>query len=246
MIRESSEWYEQAFGELYPVLYPHRDENTADMEIAALADALEFTGAERVLDCCCGSGRHLKALLTRGFDAWGMDLSLPLLLKARDSRDIAGRIVRADVRSLPFRETFDLVLSLFTSFGYFTTDEENRAVLQEMFAMLTPDSTLVVDHMNRHRILTTLVPESRETCGEFEVTQRRRIQGNRVIKDIVVTSHGSRKAQFTEDVRMFNPEELTVWFEAAGFEHMRLMGSFAGEDFADDSERMIVVGHKAR
>jgi len=59
------------------------------------------SGARRVLDAGCGSGRDLRWFLERDLQAVGGDLSAALLDVARQNAP-AGRLVRLDLRRLPF------------------------------------------------------------------------------------------------------------------------------------------------
>jgi len=244
MAESDSGWYLKAFSNLYPILYPHRNDEQAEREIAGLEEMLRLAGNERILDCCCGTGRHLKALLARGYDAWGVDLSEALLKRAAAVPALTGRVVRADVVNLPFKSEFDLELCLFTSFGYFTQDEDNLAALEEMVSVLRTGGTLVIDHINRGLLEQRLVPESRERRRGKDIIQSRRIRGNRVLKNITVKSNGKTEVRLTEDVRLFSPEELMGWLDRAGLAQTRFVGSFAGEEFSSKSERMIAIAVK--
>lgn len=244
MSEAMSRWYTRAFGEFYPIVYPHHNDAHADLEIHQLIKALHLTGDERVLDVCCGAGRHLSALLTRGFNAWGADLSRLLLKEAANRPETASRIINADIRRLPFKNYFHVVLNLFTSFGYFLDDNQNKAALKEMVSMLQPGGLLVLDHINRSNLQRNLVKKSSEQRGEWEVTQERRIEDNRVIKEITITSKDGSTTCLTENVKLFYPHEIRELFETAGLKDIRLFGSFEGEPFNENSERIIVIGQK--
>jgi len=235
-------WFERAFGDLYPVLYPHRDDGAAAAEVERLIDALAFTPPARILDACCGAGRHLRALRARGFDAWGADLSPHLLARARPAGE--GRAVRADVRALPFRSVFDGVLNLFTSFGYFADPSQDRRALEAMVSVLAPGGVLVLDHIHRPHLAAHLVPESVDRRRDATVTQRRRIENGRVIKDVHVSfAHGGETA-YTESVRLFDPDEFRALLAGAGLHRIELWGDFGGTALTPAADRMIGVGRR--
>ena len=247
--RRHDRWYERSFGELYPLLYGHRDSAAADAETDGLLTLLDLpadrTGRAslKVLDICCGAGRHLAAFRQRGFDAWGLDLSATLLARAARRPGLAGRLVRANVLAVPFERCFDLAVNLFSSFGYFRADPDNRLALQEMAEALRPRGRLVMDHINRSRLTRELVPESRRRVRGLQVVQRRRIDGDRVVKHITVCGEGSPR-EFVEDVRIYHPEEITALFGACGFTEVQVYGDFDGAPFGEDAPRMIVVGRR--
>ena len=198
----------------------------------------------RVLDLCCGAGRHAEALAAMGFDVVGIDLSSELLELAACRDGVAGRVVRADVRALPFGPEFGLVLNLFTSFGYFADDAENEGSLREMARVLTPGGTLVIDHMNRERVERTLTPEDTRTVGDFEVHSRRRIRGDRIVKDMRIVGQDGQERRLTEDVRLYRPTEMASLLRRAGLVEVELYGSFDGDVLTADSDRMIAVAAK--
>ena len=133
-----TEWFEQWFGEEYLRLYPHRDDADA-AEAVALIHGLRPLAGCQVLDLACGPGRHAAYLQGHGARTVGLDLSLPLLTRARGRTAGTVALVRGDMRYLPFRGgTFDVVVNLFTSFGYFADDAQHQAVLTSAAALLRP------------------------------------------------------------------------------------------------------------
>lgn len=245
LVREDgvAEWYETSFGRLYRHIYAHRDDKSAAEESAGIVTLLEPAGRRtEILDVCCGNGRHAAALTGMGLDVWGVDLSSTLLAEARAREELAGRVIRADIRELPFGTRFDAVLNLFTSFGYFN-EEENEDALAEMARVLVPGGQMLLDHMNRPAV-ERRVGSDEKKHAEAVIRQNRRIEGNRVLKDIIVIEKGREPVHLTEDVRLYGPDEMTAMLEEAGFEDVRLYGSFAGEPLSEESERMIAVARK--
>ena len=110
-----------------------------------------------VLDLGCGTGRHTRVLRERWWTV-GLDLSMALLRIARvESPDAP--YIRADMRELSFAdESFDLVVNLFTSFGYFEDDREHERVLSCVCASMKRGGTLVIDFLNASQVRRDLVP----------------------------------------------------------------------------------------
>jgi len=231
---DSRPWYDTAFEGGYLDLYPHRDHAAARAEIAALL-ARGVRG--RVLDLGCGFGRHLVALRERGLEAFGLDRSLALLSRARE---LSGRIVRGDFRALPFHgASFDAVLMLFSSFGYFD-DPTNALVAREVARVLAPGSLAVFDLMNPARVRATLVPESRARRGALEIRERRRLEPTRVVKEVWVRESGAPERRWREDVRLYEPAEFAALLAGAGLRIERVEGDFGGRPLTADSPSQIV------
>jgi SAM-dependent methyltransferase len=239
-------WYDAAFGDLYPVLYSHRDDDSAAREAAHLVRLLGLRreDAPGILDVCCGTARHVAPLRRLGFRVRGIDRSPALLGYALMRRGIRSGLLRADMRALPFGPAFDLVLNLFTSFGYFGAEAENEQALREMARVLRPGGRLVLDHLNRRVVEQTLVPRDRRLVGGLDVRQRRWIDGDRVCKAIEVRRPDGRRHELLESVRLYAPDELHGLLAASGLDPLRCYGALDGRRYAPDSARMIIVAQK--
>ncbi|MHC4944296.1 MAG: class I SAM-dependent methyltransferase [Planctomycetota bacterium] len=239
------EWFKTAFGRLYPILYAHRDDGTAAQEAESLARVLDLNGGKaRILDVCCGSGRHAEALAGMGFEVVGSDLSPFLLDRALVRQPLSGRLARADIRNLPFHASFDVVVNLFTSFGYFLDDAENDRSFAEMVRVLAPGGRLVLDHINRSFLEKGLIKKDSSFVNGYKIRQRRRIEGNRIVKDIEVDLDDGEHVHLRESVRLYDPEEMEALFDKHGLLDVRFHGSFEGGAFTPESLRMIIVGTK--
>src|SRR5262249_28118334 len=129
-------WYAERFDATYLDAYAHRDEEEARRAVAGLFAPLGLAG-RRVLDLACGAGRYSRALAAGGATVVGLDLSAPLLAAASRTVTADVAFVRGDMRCLPFRDaTFEVVASMFTSFGYFEKAGEDRQVLAEVARVL--------------------------------------------------------------------------------------------------------------
>ncbi len=236
-----SDWYRTAFGELYPLLYPHRDDPSAAREVGRLIEVLGMTrSGARALDLGCGNGRHAEALSELGLAVSGLDLSPELLGAARQRPPLTGNLIRGDMRRLPFCPVFDLVLSLFTSFGYFA-DDENLRTLGEMSRVLKPGGRLVIDHINRPAVERNLVPSDTREAPGCRIHQKREIVGERVRKEIVIAWHDGRSTELSEDVRLYSPDQMRDLLSSTGLREVTLFGSFGGAELTVASDRMIAV-----
>lgn len=239
-----SEWYAEAFGPLYPAVYAHRTVEAAGPEAAFAAKCLGLHSGDRVLDLACGKGRHMVHLLAHTPNVVGLDYSADLLKIARGRVVPGARLVRADMRAIPFSCCFDAVTSFFTSFGYFDSDAENEAVLHALGGLLRSGGRVYIDHANKAHLEMTLVAESTRTAGPYTITERRQILGNRVNKATVVTEHGEPAVEWWESVRLYEPEEFKVLLDAADIVVDAFYGDFTGAPLEPESPRMILVGHK--
>ena len=237
-----TEWFERWFGKEYIALYPHRNVAEAEHIVALIEGLLGGKKVERVLDLACGAGRH-SGILANHWWTVGLDLSEVLLeLAHRDA--IPAEFVRGDMRVLPFADSaFDLVVNLFTSFGYFADDESHHRVVREVARVMRGGGTFVLDFLNTTQLRRTLVPyDEREIAGSI-VEQRREISGDGryVIKHICIRGSGQ---EFTERVRLFDKDDLSAMMVDAGFHIEAVYGNYDASPVTGDSPRVILFGRR--
>ena len=200
-----------------------------------------------VLDLACGTGRHLRELVSAGVDSVGLDLSDVLLAEARAASPRV-RLVQADMRGLPFADgVFAGLTSFFTSFGYFRTRAEDRRVAREARRALRSRGTFMLDFFNAERVRDELVPRDERRIGDRVVVQTRRILEDTVVKRILIRhpDTGAPDREFEERVRLYTPEELETLLRAEGLATRARFGDYGGGEFDRDAERLILVGAAA-
>lgn len=236
-------WYREWFGEEYLQLYPHRDEAEARDAVALFLRERRPPAGARVLDLGCGAGRHLEALGEAGLRPVGLDLSMPLLRRARESVGDHTPLVRGDMRRLPLADgSVDAATSFFTSFGYFAEPEDDRLVAREVRRVLGESGGFLLDFLNAARVRRELVPEDERTIGGRQVRQLRRIQGDMVVKRIEIRQDEGPPEVFHERVRLYGPGELTRLLAEAGLEVERRFGDYGGAEHDAGSPRLILTG----
>ena len=240
-------WYDVAFQGDYLSVYPQRDLASARREVAFL---LEHGARGRVLDLCCGFGRHSLLLREAGLEVFGLDRSAELLAAASAlpgaDRLLRGRLVRADMRTPPFAgASFDSVVNLFSSFGYLG-EEGDAQTLREIARVLAPGGVALLDLMNPARVRAGLVARSERSGPGFELEERRRLEdgGRRVVKEVVLTRSGVRRS-WIEDVRLYEPAELEQLLERAGLRAAGAWGDFDARPPGPEAPRYIARARPA-
>lgn len=238
----SDDWFEDWFGEEYLALYTHRDEHEAERVADLIASRVALCRDGRALDLACGGGRHQRELS----DHWwtvGLDLS-PSLLHAARTAERSAPLVRADMRTLPFRDgAFDLVVNLFTSFGYFSDDRAHHRVIGEVARVTCPGGWFVLDYLNAEHVRRTLVPLDVRTVGQHTIEQERSISedGRFVRKTITIGEFGRT---FVERVRLFSPDELTAMVASNGYAVVEVLGDYRGSPLGAVSTRTILIARR--
>ncbi|MCA1826053.1 MAG: class I SAM-dependent methyltransferase [Myxococcales bacterium] len=225
-------WYVDFFKRDYARLYSFEPERSA-REAAFARNALKLEDGARVLDLCCGRGRHL-----RGLGAVGVDL---------DRESLHGLPAAcAEMRALPLRNgAVDAVVSMFSSFGYLENDEEDRRVLREIARVLRPRGRLLLDLLNREYALAGFAPSAQrvEEDGTLIVEQRRfDALGSRLsVSFVIVSPSGERTDSPGHSLQLYTLTELARMLEESGLRLDRVFGGYDASDYALESPRMVAV-----
>ena len=248
--KRKKEWFDDDsfWRGLYSFLFPKERIEGADKQIEK-AVALTKPKGKSVLDLCCGPGRCSIALAKRGFVVTGVDKTKYLLDKARTRASAAGvkiEWVQKDMRDFVRANSFALVLSMFTSFGYFEDRREDEKVLENMFASLQPGGACLIEVLGKERLAkmfqptaSTLLPDGTLVVERHEIFD----DWTRVRNDWLVIKDGSVK-RYRFEHTIYSGLELRERMERAGFVAVTLYGNLDGDEYGPNAERMIAIGRK--
>lgn len=241
------EWFESWFGSpYYHILYEQRDDEEAEAFADALLRHLSPVPGARMLDIACGEGRLSRSLAARGYDVMGIDLSHASISLAQRSEASNLHFFVHDMRMPFYVNYFDLAFNFFTSFGYFAKPRDHRMAARSFACALKPGGVLVVDYLNRNKVLSGLVPEETVERGGIRFDIRRHYNGTHFIKEIRFTDRQGTPQHFTERVAAFDLDEFLQLFSKAGLSLVTTFGDYDLRPFTlDESPRLIMVFKKA-
>jgi SAM-dependent methyltransferase len=243
------DWYEEWFGEEYKLVYPHRNEAEAKEQIEFLKRHIHLPEGAKVLDLCCGCGRHAVEIDGLGYTVVGLDLSEELLDLACTRASACNadiNFIRCDMREIPYSNHFDLIVNFFTSFGYFDDDSDNVKVLTAIAKALKSGGKFLIDYMNPDSVAKSLVKrDEKDIAGGIHVIQERWIDESprRINKKITLIRDG-KESYYRESVRMYSYEEMMDMLSGAGLRLTETYGDFADSEYTKDSPRMVLMGEK--
>jgi SAM-dependent methyltransferase len=242
-------WYQSAFGADYLDLYQHRSTEEAKTTVQWILEAIRLDPPARILDLACGASRHAQEFAHLGYTVVGLDLSWSLLCCGVLKKEASGSLslLRGDMRNLPVNsDRFDLVTSLFTSFGYFDSLTEDLTVLREIARALKTGGRLVLDFLNAARVRESLVAAEEKDIPGCRINFQRWIDetSRRVEKIITIYEPDGVSRCFRESVRLYDHSELELMLREAGLTPGRAFGSYQGALFEASSPRLIIIGTK--
>ncbi len=243
-----AEWFKDWFNtEEYLNVYRHRNEDDAKGLVDLILSKVNIPPGSKVLDMACGAGRHSIIFAQYGFKVTAVDLSEKLIKVAKKTAaetNVNVDFIESDLRQFAISEKFDLVVNLFTSFGYFEKDNENFKIIKTAFDHLKENGFFILDFFNQGYVEKNLIKKSVDIIPGGLITQERRIEKSRVEKLITINKYEIEQ-KFLESVRMFKPEELISAVVSTGFNVHEVLGDFDGNSFNfSTSPRVIILARK--
>ncbi len=237
---EDEEFWRVSFEQMFPA-WRWEQAPTEAAQIASLARLAEG----RVLDLCCGPGRHSCALAQAGFEVTGVDRTPYLLEFARRQaaeRGLAIDFVEADMRTFDVGQGFDLAVNLFTSFGYIEDYEENTRVLSRIHACLRPGGRLVIDVRSKDGLGATPPPArfSKTEDGYFAQLGALEDDATR-LRTTWFYLHDGRYQKYELVHYLYSGEELLRLLNTAGYRAVELFADFEGSAYTPTSQRLVAV-----
>ncbi|MCX6641169.1 MAG: methyltransferase domain-containing protein [bacterium] len=205
------------------------DANITRTEVGLISDILKLAPENRVLDLCCGQGRHTLELARNGVrNLEGLDRSHYLIQKAKEharTESLSVRFKEGEARKLPYpADNFDVVLILGNSFGYFDSLHDDLKVLKEVTRVLKPWGKLLIDIADGEFLKGNFQPRSWEWINnKFFVCRERSlsIDGDRLVSREVIThvEKGVIADQFYAE-RLYARETISRLLDEAGFKNV--------------------------
>jgi len=243
-------WYEDFFDENYTKTYVHLNRERTSKDVDFIIKALEISKENLILDIPCGFGRHSIELNQRGYLVTGMEYNTPQIDEAKKlmkEKEVNFDIIKADMRDIPHKNKYDRLFNFFTSFGYFS-DEENEKTMENFYNALKPGGMMLIEMVNRDGILKNYQKShiTRLLEGELLLEERNYdpLTGRMYSTHTYINKRGERKER-KFDHRMYCPYELIEMCKRHNFEVIKTLGD-GGEDFKIFSGRISVIARKGR
>lgn len=247
----------------YAAFYDWENARTVGVRDIAFWTRIARRESGRVLELGCGTGRILRPLSKAGIDVRGVDLSWPMLqqaahrlARARHNRT-RGRLVRADIRALPFKPSrpFDVVIAPYGILQSLLSDHALRQTLRAVHGVLRPGGLFGVDlvpdvpHWKEYDRRVTLAgargPRGLPVKLIESVTQdpARRLT---IFEQEYVEGHGrsARSHRFSLAFRTLSIAQMRARLERAGFVIDAVLGDYRGGPWADTAEAWILLARR--
>ena len=243
-------WYqdEQLWEIFYDCMFDADSFAVASEQVPQILSMIP-TKVEKVLDLACGPGRHVMPFASMGLQVTGVDSSGFLLNRAAQMIDEAGldaTLVHADMLSYQPTSRFDLVTNLFTSFGYYEDPQDNQKLLSHIHGLLKDSGYFVLDVFGKENLLQTMEPVhlSEYDNGDIRIERPLLVDEMQVFSNEWMLIRGDRVYRKQYQHYVYTAVELRHMLQQAGFSSIALYGSFDGDPYDMESERLIAVAQK--
>lgn len=251
------DWWRRIFDSLYLKTDADvvDDERITKAEVDLVCKILNLSREDRILDLACGHGRHSLELARRGFKhVEGLDRSRYLIRRARRQAEKEGLSVKfreGDARRLPYPpDSFDVVLILGNSFGYFDSIVDDLKVLKEAFRVLRPSGRILIDVADGGYLRENFQPRSWEWIDRRTLVCRERslsVDKRRLIsREVVINVDKGAIADRFYAERLYDRESLEEILKMAGFSYVAFHGTISpnsqrNQDLGMMGRRIIVT-----
>jgi SAM-dependent methyltransferase len=243
-------WWEVLFSDDYVRTLPRPEPALVAKQVAFMEASLGLSRGDAVLDVGCGLGQHALEFARRGYLVVALDLALSMITRAAEEaqqHNLRINFLHKDIRDIGFEGTFDAVVCVGTTFGFFD-DEQNRGVLQRLAHALKPGGRLLLDVVNRDYVLASqpnLVWFEGDGCVVMEESDFNFYTSRLTVKRTMMREDG-RQSESEYSVRLYSVHELGQLLKQTGFGIKEVSGQEAtrGLFFGSHSSRIIMLAER--
>lgn len=230
------EWWKYIFNSLYIKTDGDvvDDEEITRQEIDMFEQVLGIKKNAKILDVCCGQGRHSFEFFKRGYiNVEGLDRSSYLINKARQkakANSFAIKFREGDARKLPYEEDyFDVVMILGNSFGYFECFDDDLKGLLCAAKVLKSGGKLLIDVADGNFLKHHFKSRTWEWMNKNQFVCRERCissSGKKLISREIITqtNKGVIADQFYSE-NLYDEEGLKNLVTLSGFDDIKISSS---------------------
>jgi ubiquinone/menaquinone biosynthesis C-methylase UbiE len=246
------EWWQTFFDKNFSTIGIEGRNDRAKKEVDFILKVLRVPKSALTLDLACGIGRHSIELAKRGYNVVGTDFNKEYIEHCKErAKELSldnVRFMQMDMRKLNFKNKFDFIINIWTSFGYFS-EEENLDTLRRMSKALKKNGKLLIDVANRDFLIKHFDKRSLAKFKGGYMLEEREFDYSKSVFNSRFTYFSKNKKKIGSKMtysRVYSYHELKNMFESVGLKVVGSFGSFKGERVSFDNKRLILIGQKLK
>ena len=217
-------------------------------EINNMITLLDLKPPAKILDLCCGAGRHALEFSRRGFKVTGVDRTVSYLdeaLEKASHENLKVNFLQGEMRQYCESDTYDLIINMNSAFGYFEDFDEEKLVLKNVFDSLRPGGKFLVDLLGREVLLRIYQPRDWNIRGGAMILEERIPNDDwTFIENRWILIQGLARKEFRFKIRNYAGSELKSMLFETGFKKVNLYGWVDGSPYDHRARRLIAVAEK--
>lgn len=247
MKNKKSEWWHDFYTAFRPFFRLVSQKET-NAQVRFIIKKLDLKPGRKFLDCPCGIGRISLPVAKKGIRVTGVDIIPSYLDEIAEKiarRNLKIDLLHSDMRRINFDSEFDAAGNLWTSFGFFEKESDNRLVVKKIYRALKPGGKFMLHVINRDWIMVNFKPRDWYEAGGVKSMEERHIDYRTSVNHGIwhLIKDGEDKT-IESSIRLYSLHELIAIFRWAGFINIESYGSTKDEPVTRISRMIYVIGTK--
>jgi ubiquinone/menaquinone biosynthesis C-methylase UbiE len=247
----------------YAPFYDWENAQTVARRDITFWQRLALASGGPVLELGCGTGRVAVPVVKAGARLVGIDLSAPMLERARRRLERArltdrALLVRGDIRHLPFRSRrgFGLVMAPYGILQSLTRERDLEATLASVARVTRPGGLFGLDlvpdlpRWSEYRRRTSLRgrKDASTTLTLVESVRQDRRRRLTIFDQEYIEQRGPQRTvhRFALTFRTLSVPQMTRRIEAAGFQIRAILGDYQGGPWDERADVWLILAEKRR
>ena len=241
-----SDWFWETFG---PIMFDQGTMSKTEEEAEGVIRLAGVAPESHIFDICCGFGRHALELGRWGYNMTGMDRTAAYIKRAQASaaqENLPCRFLEGDVRTDRPEGLFDGAICMWNSFGYTEDPADDDRIIKNAYDSLKKGGFFLLDTPGKEVLASGFEPNTWFERDETKILLEYSIELNwTVLKNrwLFLEKDGELR-EFSFSQRIFSALELAQMLYKAGFDSIDIYGSWQGDPYDNNAERLIVIGWK--
>jgi SAM-dependent methyltransferase len=245
-----ADWYnnDEFWDIMSQKLFAEKNPVETKKEIDQILALIKIKPNSKILDLCCGPGRHSLELAKRGYEVTGVDRTKNYIEQARkeaSQKNLSVEFIKDDMRNFNRANYFSLIINMYTSIGYFEDQNENIQVLYNCYYSLIQNGLLLIDVVGKEIIKRKFKQsESFELNGITYIEVKEVVNNWSKIENRWIMLKDRQRKEFTFSHWLYSENDFKNMLKEAGFKIINIFGNLAGAPYNQTAERLIAVAQK--
>ena len=228
-----------------PLIFREERVSQTRQQVDDLMSLLQLSPGMRVLDLCCGNGRHALEMARRGLHVTGVDRTAAFIEEAERLARAEGLEVEwlvDDARTFSRPGAFDVAMCLGASFSYFDTREEDQAFVGVVHESLRPGGRFVLEADGKEIVARDLVQRQWWPLGDTVALAEMNIRGAwETLETRWIALVGQERIELTTTQRLYSGLEGVALLERGGFRSVAVYGHQDGRPYDQSAVLQVFV-----